>query len=168
MIISVICLLISFFFQGFISTYLNYSLMNPSWFSCIYILVMLIVLMPYFENQKKFLKLLIIFGLLMDIVYTNTFILNTIIFLIIYFICKFINYYLPHNFLIMNFLNVISVVLYHCFTFISLFIIRYDSYSIMSLITIISHSILMTVIYGSIMYFIVSFLFNFFDIKTIK
>lgn len=168
MIISVICLLISFFFQGFISTYLNYSLMNPSWFSCIYILVMLIVLMPYFENQKKFLKLLIIFGLLMDIVYTNTFILNTIIFLIIYFICKFINYYLPHNFLIMNFLNVISVVLYHCFTFISLFIIRYDSYSIISLITIISHSILMTVIYGSIMYFIVSFLFNFFDIKTIK
>lgn len=168
MIISVICLLISFFFQGFISTYLNYSLMNPSWFSCIYILVMLIVLMPYFENQKKFLKLLIIFGLLMDIVYTNTFILNTIIFLIIYFICKFINYYLPHNFLIMNFLNVISVVLYHCFTFISLFIIRYDSYSIMSLITIISHSILMTVIYGSIMYFIVSFLFDFFDIKTIK
>lgn len=168
MTISFISMLFSFLFQGYISTHLNYSLTNPSWFSCIYILINLVILMPYFENRKKYLKLLIIFGLLMDIVYTNTFILNTFIFLIIYFICKWINYYLPHNFFIVNLLNIISIILYHTLTFIILFIIKYDNYSIMSLITIITHSMLMTIIYGSIMYLIISSLLNHFNIKTIK
>jgi cell shape-determining protein MreD len=168
MTISIISLLFSFFFQGYISTHLKYSLVNPSWFSCIYILITLVILFPYFENTKKYFKLLIIFGLLMDIVYTNTFILNTVIFIIIYFICKFINYFLPHNILTINLLNIISIISYHILTFIILLIIRYDTYSLNSLITIITHSILMTIIYGSIMYFIISSLFKKMQIKSIK
>ena len=80
MIISTICLIFSFLFQGFISNHLKYSLTDPSILSCVYLLVTLIVILPYFENEKKYIKLLVIFGLLMDIVYTNTFILNTLIF----------------------------------------------------------------------------------------
>jgi len=168
MTISIISLVFSFLFQGYISTYLNYSLMNPSWFSTIYILINLVILIPYFDNNKKYLKLLIIFGLLMDIVYTNTIILNTIIFLIIYFICKCINYLLPHNILTINLLNIISIIIYHILTFIILFIIRYDTYNISTLITIITHSIFMTIIYGSIMHIILSLTFKRLDIKKIK
>lgn len=168
MIISAISLIISFLFQGFISTYLNYSLMNPSWFSTIYILINLVILIPYFDNSKKYIKLLLIFGILMDIVYTNTLILNTIIFLIIYYICKGINYLLPHNFLTINLLNIIAITIYHTITFLVLFIIRYDTYSISSLITIITHSILATIIYGSIIYFILFTIFKKLDIKKIK
>lgn len=168
MTISVISLIFSFLFQGFISTYLPYTLISPSLLSSIYILVNLVILIPYFENQKKYLKLLIVFGLLMDIVYTNTFILNTIIFLVIYFICRAINYFLPHNIFTVNLLNIISIVVYHILTFLILLTIHYDSYSINSLITIISHSIIMTVLYGSLMYCIISLLMNRFQIKGVK
>ena len=168
MMISVLSLVFSFFFQGYISNYFRYSLMNPSWFSCVYLLVTLVILFPCFENQKKYLRLLIIFGLLMDIVYTNTFILNTIIFLAIYFICRAVNYFLPHNIFTINLLNVMSIIIYYVLTFVILLIIGYDSYSVMSLLHIITHSFLMTVFYGSIMYFILSSLFHRFHIKTIK
>lgn len=168
MAISIISLVFSFLFQGFISTHLNYSIMNPSIFSCVYLLITLIILIPYFDNQKKYLRLLIIFGLLMDIVYTNTFILNTIIFLIIYFICRAINYFLPHNIFTVNLLNVISMIIYHVLTFLILLTIGYDSYSLSSLVTIITHSLIMTVLYGSLMYFIISSLMSKFQVKEIK
>ncbi len=168
MIISVISLIFSFLFQGFISNHLKYSLTNPSWFSCVYLLVTLIILFPYFQDRKKYIELLVIFGLLMDIVYTNTFILNTLIFLVIYFICKFINYFLPHNIFTINLLNIISMVVYHVLTFIVLLIIGYDHYSVLLLLKIISHSVLMTLIYGNIMYFVISSLMNQFQIKDIK
>lgn len=168
MIISTISLIFSFLFQGYISTKLNYSLMNPSWFSTIYILINLVILIPYFESNKKYLKLLIIFGLLMDIVYTNTFILNTIIFILIYFISKFINYLLPQNIFTINLLNIISIIIYHTLSFIILSIIKYDTYSISCLFTIISKSMIMTIIYGSILHIIISSLFKQFNIKEIK
>ncbi len=142
--------------------------MNPSWFSCIYLLTSLIILLPYFSNSKKYLKLLIIFGLLMDIVYTNTLILNTIIFLAIYFICKTINYFLPHNIFTINLLNIISMIVYHVLTFLILLTIHYDNYSVSSLITIITHSLIMTIIYGSIMYYVILNLMSQFNIKEIK
>ena len=168
MVISVISLIFSFLLQGYISTVFNYSLLNPSWFSTIYVLITLIILLPYFENKKKYIKLLIIFGLLIDIVYTNTFVLNTLNFMIIYFICQKINYILPHNILTINLLNIVAIMLYHILTFILLQLIRYDSYSIKSLLVIGTHSILMTVIYGSIMYFIIDGMLQKFGNKIIK
>lgn len=168
MIISTICLIFSFLFQGFISNHLKYSLTDPSILSCVYLLVTLIVILPYFENEKKYIKLLVIFGLLMDIVYTNTFILNTLIFLVIYFVCKFINYFLPHNIFTINLLNIVSMIVYHLLTFLILLIIGYDKYSFLLLLKIISHSLIMTIVYGNIMYLIVSSLMNQFQIKEIK
>jgi len=166
--VSVISLIFSFLFQGYISTMLDFSLINPSWFSTIYILVNLIVLLPYYEDTKKYLRLLIVFGILMDIVYTNTIILNALIFLIIYFICKKINQVLPHNIFTINLLNVLGVILFHILTFLILFLIQYDSYSIISLIRIITHSILMTIIYGSLLYIIIDGILKKFNVKTIK
>jgi len=168
MIVSVIVLIFSFLFQGFISNYINYTLTSPSWFSTIYILITLVILFPYFDNSKNYLKLLIIFGLLMDIVYTNTFILNVVVFLIIYFLCKLINFFLPHNIVTINLLNIISVVIYHILIFVILMIIGYDKYPLGLLFIIIKRSVPMTIIYGTVMYFIISKTLNYLNIKTLK
>ena len=167
-IISTISLIFSFFLQGYTSTIFKYSIINPSWFSTVYVLINLIILFPYYENRKKYLKLLIIFGLLIDIVYTNTLILNTIIFLAIYFICKQINYFLPQNILTVNVLAIISIILYHIFNYLILTIIVFDTYTIKELLTIIAHSLIMTILYGSIMYLIIDGFSKRNEIKLIK
>ena len=60
------------------SIYFPSNLVNPSILSCLYTLITLIIIYPYFYNEKKYYILLIIFGLLIDIVYSNTFLFNTI------------------------------------------------------------------------------------------
>ena len=80
-IVSIISLVLSFFLQGLMSNFLGYSIDNLSIFSCVYVLINLVVLQPYFEDNKKFLILVIIFGFLMDLVYSNTCILCTYVFI---------------------------------------------------------------------------------------
>ena len=167
-IVSIISLIFSFFLQGYTSTILKYSITNPSWFSTVYVLITLIILFPYYENKNKYLKLLIIFGLLTDIVYTNTVILNTIIFLSIYLICKQINFFLPQNILTVNILSIISIILYHIFNFLILTIIGFDTYTLKELLTIIAHSLIMTIIFGSIMYIIIDSFSKRNEVKLIK
>ena len=84
-ILSVFVFLISFLFQGLISNIHNYTIIHLSIFSAIYLLLALVVLQPYFENDKKFIIMLLVFAILFDITYTNTFVLSTCIFIIIFY-----------------------------------------------------------------------------------
>ena len=53
MILTIIILIISFLFEGFISNYLNISFLDNNYFSTLYTLITFIILYAYFNNQKK-------------------------------------------------------------------------------------------------------------------
>ena len=129
MIIPIIFLIISFFLESFMSIYFPSTLINPSILSCLYTLITLIIIYPYFYNEKKYYILLIIFGLLIDITYTNTFVFNTILFIMLSIIIKLLNVILPNNIFTINLKSLIIVILYHLLSFIILNIINYNSYS---------------------------------------
>jgi len=154
MILSVASLIISCLIQGMISNYLGYTYTGVSIFSTLYILINLLLLRPYFENEKKYILLLIIFGLIVDIVFTNTFIFNTCLFLIIYFFSKVFHSFFPYNAITLSVSNLLSIFIYHFLNFLTLTIIRYDSYTLSGLSTILSHSILMTIIYTCVLYYV--------------
>ena len=168
MIIAILSIIVSFLLDVFLSNITSYSLNSPSWFSTIYTIVILFLLFPYFNNQKKYIIILIITALFFDIVYTSTFLLNVVIFIVLYFIVKRLNFWLPNNLLIANVTSLIVIFAYHIISFITLNIVNYNDYSISLLINILIHSIIASFIYTTIMYFILKKLYSFFKIKQIK
>jgi len=168
MIISIILLIFSFLFEGFISNYISSSLVEYNIFSTLYTLITLTVIYPYFYNKKKYYILLLIFSFLIDIVYTNTFILNVTLFVLISLIVKFLNFILPENILMINIISLCSVIFYHVLSYGVLTIINYNYYPVFLLLKIILNSIIMTFIYTTIIYLISKFLYTKFDMKQIK
>ena len=168
MIIAIIYVTISFLLDGLISNYTAINIVNPSYFRTIFSVISLIVIYEYFDNEKKYLYILLVLGLLFDIVYTNTFILNIIIFLIIHLINKKIDYFLPNNTFTINIKSLISISLYHILTYIILILVNYNNYNIKLLYIILTRSIIMTIIYTTISYIILKKLYKFSDKQRIR
>ena len=168
MLLSIITLLFSLVWQGVMSNVLGYTSSNLSIFLTIYPLVNLLVLTPYFENSKKNIIIVLIIGILVDIVYANTFLLNTSIFLIVYYITKFFHFFFPYNLYTINISNLIGIFLYHILSFLFLFLIRYDNYNLMMLWKILTHSVIMTIVYTTILYLLIEWLRKKFELKEIR
>ena len=151
MIKWIIYITISFFLDGILSNITNTSMINPSYFRTLYTIIALVVSYSYFDNQKKYLYLLLIFGFLFDIVYTNTILLNIIIFLLIYILLRFIDNFVPNNIFMINIKALIAVFMYHIISY--LFLMLADKYYPPKLLgIIIVRSIVMTLIYTSTSY----------------
>ena len=88
--------------------------------------------------------------------------------IIIGIIIKLLYNLFPENIFMTNIISYICIIIYHILSFIILVIVGYNDYNIMLLFNIIIHSIFMTIIYTSISYFIIKFLFDKFDLKEIK
>lgn len=168
MLLSIIILIISTLIQGIMSNYLGYTVDSLSTFSTIYVLIALLILAPYFENKKKYLIILIIFGLIIDITYANTFVLNTCLFITVYYLSRTFHFFFPYNWITISISNLLSIFAYHIISFLFLSILRYDTYTFSSLFKILSHSILMTIIYSNIIYTIVVFITQKFQLKEVK
>lgn len=168
MIISIIYLVVSFLLEGIMSNIFPSTLSNISYFTTIYIIISFAIIYPYFDNDKKFFILIFIFGILFDILYTSTIFVNTLIFIIIGIVIKILYNVLPENVFMTNIISYIGIIIYHILSFIILMITGYMDYSIILLFNIIIHSIFMTIIYTSISYFVIKFIYNKFDIKYIK
>ena len=168
MIISIIYLVLSFILDNFMSNIFPSTLNDASIFTTIYIIISFVVIYNYFDNDKKYFILLIIFGLLFDMLYTGTFIFNVVLFLCIGIFIKILNNIFPINIFTINIISLFSICLYHIMSFIILSLVSNIDYSFMLLINIIIGSILMTIIYTSISYFVMKYIYNKFNVKYIK
>lgn len=155
MIIIIIYTIISFFLDGLISNFTSINIIDPSYFRTIYSVIALVISYHFFENDRKYLKILIILGILFDIVYTNTFLLNIFIFIIIYLFIKRINICIPNNLLTINLKSLLAIIIYHSLSYLILLLANYSNYQFDLLILILSRSVIMTIIYTTISYLIV-------------
>lgn len=167
-IVSIISLLFSLFIQGLVSNFQGFTIDNLSIFSAIYLLITLVVLQPYFESDKKFLILILVFGMLLDITYSNTFILCTCIFVAVFYFNKLLNFFFPYNLFTVNLFSILSMIIYHVLTFLFLVLLKFDAYSILVLLKIIACNIIMTILYTSVMFFIIEFIYKKFRLKIVK
>lgn len=165
MIIAITYVIISFLLDSLMSNILSFELTNPSYFKTIYSLISLVILYNHFDNQKKYLYILIVLGIFFDIVYTNTFILNLVVFLIIYLILSKLDYIITTNIFTINLKSIVCISSYHILTYIILLLANYNNYSIKLLGIILLRSIAMTIIYTTISYLIIN---KIFDTKRIK
>ena len=165
MIVAIIYVIISFLLDGLMSNLLPFNLVDPSYLKTIYSVISLVIIYNYFDNKQKYLKILIVLGIFFDIVYTNTFILNIVVFLVIYIILSIVDYIIPTNIITINIKSISCIFLYHILTYITLLLANYNSYSIKLLGIILLRSIIMTIIYTSISYLIMN---KIYDNKLIK
>lgn len=168
MVISIIYLIFSFLLDNFMSNIFSSTLSNISYFTTIYIVISFVILYSYFSNERKYYLLLIIFGLLFDILYTGTFVFNMTLFFVIGIVIKMLNNVFPENIFTINLISVIVISLYHLLSFIILSLVSGTHYEFILLINIITHSIISTVIYTSVSYFVMKFIFEKFNVKQIK
>ena len=154
MIIIIIYMIISFLLDGLLSNYTSIHIINPGYLNTIYSLIALIISFNYFTNYNKYIKILVIIGILFDIVYTNTFILNIIIFYVIYLIINFLNTYIPNNIFTINLKTLIGITIYHLITYIILLLVHYINYPFTMLLIILRGSIIATIIYTTISYYL--------------
>ena len=167
-IVSVISLIISFLLQGLISNFVPFTINNLFILSTVFVLVNFVVLQEYYEDDKKFIILIIIFGILMDIVYNSTSLLSVFIFLVIFYVNKGLNFLLPYNIMTVNLFSIISIIIYHIITFLFLILLRFDSFSFMVLLKIIGCNIIMTIIYTSLLYYLIEIIVKKFDVKVVR
>lgn len=168
MIIAIISIVISFLLDCFFSNNIAYSITSPSWFSTIYTVICLLVLFPYFDNRKKYLYLLFGCGIIFDVVYTGTILVNLFIFVLLYLMIKTLNFWLPNNILMANIISIIGICMYHGLSYVILSLVKYNVYDISLLLKIITHSIIATVIYTSLLYITIKKIYDKFNIKQIK
>ena len=147
MIIIIVYTIISFLLDALTSNLINTTLNNPSIFNTIYSVICLVIIYNYFDNDNKYLKVLLILGILFDIVYTGTILLNIIIFLVIYIIIRIINDYITNN------KSLLAIAIYHIMSYLILDIVHYDNFT-SKLLMILPRSIIMTIIYTSLSYVI--------------
>lgn len=168
MIISITLLIISFLLQGTISNVIGYPPTDTSIFFTIYPLIALLILYPHFENRNKFLLLIAIFGILTDLVYSNTFIFNTCLFYIIYIMNKGFHFFFPYNLFTISISSLLAIYTYHVITFLFLILLNFGNYNFIMLVNSLINSTIMTIVFTIIMYSIVNFLKQHFDLKEVK
>lgn len=168
MIVIILYLIISFSLDSLMSTYISSNLIEISYLTTIYTVISLVITYNYFENQKKYLLIVIILGFLFDIVYTNTIPLNIILFILIYIVLKQLDYLMPNNIFTINIKSLITIYIYHITTYIILLLTHYNSYNLKILGFILLKSIIMTIIYTTTSYFLIKKIYYKFYDKKIK
>ena len=91
--------LCSFLLDGILSNYINNLLLT-------------ITAITIISSTKNYYKTSFLYGLLYDIAYTNTLFINGILFMIIVFITKKINYYFTNNIISNTITILINIIFY--------------------------------------------------------
>ncbi len=147
---------------------LNKTLYN-SFLSPLIIFTTLIILEPYFKKHKnRYLIYTFTIGLIYDIVYTGTYLMNASMFLIIGIFVRLINKNTPNNFLITIIELIILICTYRFLCFIFLSIIGFIKFNLSIYFESVYTSIILNLIYGILLYFILYFISKKFNIKRIN
>src|SRR5574344_1631203 len=150
MIKIIIYLLLSFFLDGLISTYISTS----SIFLPLFSITSLVIIYRLFERKEKtFFIFFSIIGFLYDIFYTVTLIVYLFIFLLVALFIKIINIYLANNLLSYFTKLLLTIIFFRLITYLILLIVGYLNFNFMGLIESIYTSLIINFIYIFISYF---------------
>lgn len=147
-----IFLLIPLLLDGFFSIIIS----SKSYFIPLLTVTTIFIIYPYYKKKEKsyFLTTMIL-GLLYDLLYTNLLFFNAILFLIISYVTKCINKNFTQSIIKTPIYIALIIIIYEVLTGIILFTYRVIPITPSKLLIKISHSLLLNIIYGEILYLII-------------
>jgi rod shape-determining protein MreD len=139
-----IILLISFMLDGLLSIYQAIPIFGIIFLKPMFTIVSLTLIYPkYLKKYQSYYKTCFLVGFIYDMLYTNTFPLNTLFFPLMGFIVQKLYIYIQKNLINGILINLIIVTIYHVTFFVILSMIGYLSFSF-SLLSYDFFSILLT------------------------
>ena len=156
--LPIITVIISFILESILSKFIA---IDTKLFEPITTIVALVVVYPYFHKyENKYYYLLFITGLLYDIIYTNTFLLNAIVFVMLGFVIKHSNKLFSTNFINISLVTAVTIIIYRIITYFILFIIGYVHFDIKDLFFSLTSCLLFNMIYSIILYVLIEFVYE--------
>ena len=141
--------IISFILDNFISNFINHN----SLFYPLFTLLSLIIIYPKFTKKiNKYYLTSFLLGLVYDVAVTDTLFLNAFIFLLLSYIINYIFRKIPHNYLSVLIVSIVSIIYYRVITYIVLLLLNYLNFNIFVLLKSIYNSLVLNIIYTSILY----------------
>lgn len=144
-----IIIILSFILDNVVASLINLdSLMYP-----LFTILSIILVYPYFGKVDNRLSIIaFILGIFYDITYTNTLFLNGFIFLLLSYITKIVFSKFSYNYISVFLVSIITIIYYRIFVYIILFLINYLHFDIFYLIKGIYSSLIINIIYITIIY----------------
>ena len=165
MIIVFTTLIISFLLDGILSNIIS---MHNNLLIPLLSIMSLIIIYPYFKKDDiKYLEYVFIYGLIYDLIYTDTLILNAVIFTFIGFIIIGINVIISNNYLNIFLISFLVIISYRIITYFILVFTRYLEFNINNLVKSITSSLLLNIIYVVFVFLLTDVISNKFNIKKI-
>lgn len=132
-----------------------------SYFIPQFLITSLVILYPYFKNNKlNFFLICIVFGYIYDVSFINSTYINTISFGVCSLAIMILNKYFNLNIYSLSIINILIIALFRIISYLLLLMPYYSKFNLSVLIESIYSSILINLIYGVFLYLISS--------KTIK
>lgn len=154
--IPYIIIAISIIFDGLLTNYLPYLENNLSLFTPLLTLVSLFIIYPFYQKQeKKYYITVFIIGLIYDLLYTNLYFTNGVLFLLIASISVKIQKVFPLDILKIIIYAIILVTLYEISYGLVLFIFNMVPVTIHELLYKILHSLILNIIYMELIYLVI-------------
>ena len=142
--------ILSFFLDSILSKYISPN----SLFLPLFTIVSIVIIYPYFNNNNyRYFKYIAILGLLYDITIMNMIFYNFFIFMILGFINIFIKYLLSHRLYINIIITIILIIVYRFINFIFINI-TVGNVNAFELFKSIYSSLILNIIYCTIIYLI--------------
>ncbi len=157
-LVLVISLLLEAIFSNIVS--LN-SLLIP-----LFLITSLVIIYPYFcKKNINFFLVCLVSGFLYDLIFADSLFINTLSFsfagIIIILGYSYVNYSIYSS----NILNIIVIILYRIISYLLLCIIGYTTFNENILLSGVSSSLILNIIYGLILYLVIDMISKIFVIK---
>ena len=155
--LGIIIILISLILDGLLTNYLPYLVNDLSLFTPLFTLISISLLYPYYRKKEKEVFIIIfITGFIYDLFYTNLLFINGLLFLLIGYLSKFIyRRYEIDYFKLIIYITLI-VVVYESSLVLIILIFNLVPVTLTKLLYKISHSLILNIIYGELLYFILN------------
>ncbi|MCI5702105.1 MAG: rod shape-determining protein MreD [Erysipelotrichaceae bacterium] len=150
-----ILIIITFLIDYLLSYFIPITFNNLNYFYP----MLLIVLIVYLYNKiprKKYLKTILILGIIYDLLYSYIFLFNTLVFLLFTNIIKKIDKYLRINLLINIIIIILFIFIYDLILFCLIYLTKYNTITFNNLLYKFSHSIILNISY----YFLLNIIVN--------
>lgn len=161
MVVALIIVIFSLLLDGILTNFLPYMVQDLSFFTPMLTLVSLILIYPFFKKRlRKYFIICFVTGIVYDLLYTNLLFLNGLLFLVTGILTMLFYRYFEVRYFTLILAIVVMICLYECLTVSIIFLFQLVPVSFGRLFYKISHSLLLNIIYGEILYGIIQLLPN--------
>ena len=159
MFLSIIVIVTSFVLEIILNNFLPYMTSDLSLFTPMFTLISIFLIYPLLKKDlPKYFIISLILGIIYDLFFTNLLFFNGILFLTVAYITHILYKYLEINFINIILEIIIIIVLYELLTAISIILFNLVPITLPKVIYKITHSLIINIIYGELVYLIINLL----------